>query len=259
MTTPQLQYTKEYDRFEMHDYNRPLKHDGVLEQSMIRKGFMPSSPLQVIKNSNGKLKIIKGHRRFEIAKRLNLGIWYIIDKSNIDIFELEAGQSKWTISDFVHARAEAGDEDCIKLLDFWKTHKLPMGAAAALIGGESAGSGNKQKDIKRGKFHVGDLRHANQVIKITDRCRELNIPCAVSSGFVRAISSALRIPEFNADLFMHRIELNGSQMQKRGTANEYLDEIEALYNYGAHKTRLPVAFRAKEISKKRQKTFGKKS
>jgi hypothetical protein len=64
------------------------------------------------------------------------------------------------------------------------------------------------------------------------------------------------VPEFDLDLFIHKLTLNGSQMRKRGTLNEYLEEIEALYNYGSSRKRIPVAFRAREISKQRQKTFG---
>jgi len=257
MGGPTLRMTKDYSLFELHEFNRPLHKDRSLEDSMREHGFMPSSPLQVIKNSNNKLKIVKGHHRYEIAKQLGLSVWYIVDNSNTDIFDLEGSQSKWTTLDFAQARAIAGDEDCIKLLDFWKKHKLPLGAAASLVGGESAGSSNKQREIKTGKFEVGDLKHANQVVKIIDRCRELNISFATSRGFIIAVSKALRVKEFDMDLFMHRIDQNGSQMRKRGTTNEYLDEIEALYNYGAHKTRLPIAFRAKEVSRERQRTFGR--
>ena len=235
MGGPKLQVTRDYDLFEPHLLNRPSERDTVLEQSMKEHGFMPSSPIQVIQNSNGKLKIVKGHKRYKNAKRLGLNIWYVVDDTNTDIFDLEAGKSQWSLSDFVKARANSGDEDCIKLLNFWKNHYLPLGAAAALVGGESAGSGNKKAQIRIGKFHVGDLRHANEVVKITDRCRELNIPFATASAFVIAISSVLRVPEFNINVFIHRIDLNGSQMRKRGTIKEYLEEIDALYNYGAHK------------------------
>lgn len=257
MGGPKLQVTKDYSLFELHDFNRPFHKDRSLENSMGEHGFMPSSPLQVIKNSNGKLKIIKGHHRFEIAKKLGLNIWYIIDNSNTDIFDLEGGQSKWSILDFAQARAIAGDENCIKLLDFWKKHKLPLGAAASLVGGQSAGSGNKKTEIKTGSFEVGDLKHANQVVRVTDRCRELNLPFATKSAFVIAVSNALRIPEFDIDLFIHRIDQNGSQMRKRSTVKECLDEIEAIYNYGVHKNRISVAFRAKDVGKERQRSFGR--
>lgn len=254
---PKLQVTKDYDLFELHPFNRLLHKDRVLRESMRKHGFMPSSPIHVIKNSNGKLKIIRGHHRFANGKELGLQIWYIIDETNKDIFDLEGGKSKWSISDFAYARASGGDENCLKVIEFMKKHNLPLGAAASLIGGESAGSGNKAKQIRTGTFHIGDLRHANQVVLITDRCRELKIPFATSSAFVVAVSFVLRVKEFNLNLFIHKLNLNGSQMRKRGTVKEYLEEIDALYNYGSSKSRIPLAFKATQVARQRHLTFGR--
>lgn len=256
MGGPKLQFTKDYDLFELHQFNRNLHKDRVLEESMKKYGFMPSSPLHCVKDGNGKLRIIRGHHRFDRAKRLGIGVWYVIDETNTEIFDLEAVKSQWSIMDFAQARAKAGDEDCIKLLEFMEKHKINIGGAASLLGGQSAGSGNKRKQIKNGSFHLGDIKHANQVTRIIDRARELNIPFATNSSFVAGISSALRVKEFDINLFLHKLELNGSQMRKRGTSMEYLEEIEALYNYSSSKSRLPLAFLAKEIGKKRQKHFG---
>lgn len=227
---PKLQVTKTYELFDYHPLNRPLHKDKNLENSMKKVGFMPSSPIQCVKNGAGKLKILRGHHRFDIAKRLGLSVWYVIDETNEDIFDLESSKSKWSANDFAHARANDGDENCIKLINFMAKHKIPIGAASSLVGGESAGSTNKIKQVKSGKFRIGDLKHANKVVRITDRCTELNIPFSTSAAFVSSISAALRIPEFDVDLFIHRLDVNGSQMRKRGTVNEYLDEIEALYN-----------------------------
>jgi hypothetical protein len=238
---PKLQVTKDYSLFEMHEFNRPMADDGVLEDSMKNFGFMPSCAIHCVRGLDGKLRIVRGHRRFDKAKRLGLPVWYIVDETNKDIFYLEGVRSQWSANDFACARAVAGDKDCDKLIEFRDKHHLPLATAAALVGGQSATSNNKVKNVKSGAFRIGDMKHANQVVRITDRCRELNIPFATAGAFVSAISLSLRIPEFDDDLFIHRIDLNGSQIRKRGTVTEYLDEIEALYNYGAKKNRLPVA------------------
>jgi hypothetical protein len=256
MGGPRLQYTKDYSLFELHEFNRHLHKDRTLEQSMKEHGFMPSSPLQCVRIGNGKLKIIRGHHRFATAKGLGIGVWYVVDETNTELFKLEACKSQWSIKDFADARAHAGDEDCIKLLDFMAKHKLPIGAATALMAGSSASSGSKTAKIRNGTFQIADLKHANQVVRITDRGRELNIPFVTSSAFVCATSLCLRVPEFDLNRFFHSLELNGTQMRKRGTTVEYLDEIEALYNYGK-RVRQPIAFRAKEISRQRQETFFK--
>lgn len=254
----ELKCTKNYDMFEMHECNRDLHDAPVLLASMKEHGFMPSSPLQCKRNGHGTLKVIRGHHRLDCAKRLGIPVWYVVDESNTDIFTLEGSfNSLWSGVDFLKARAKAGDEDCQKVVAFQKKHKLTLGAAAALVGGQSAGSGNKVKQIKRGIFHVGDMTHAKEVTAVTDLCRELNIPFATATGFVRAVSMALRIPELNRNMFAQRLRLHAHVMSKRGTVAEYLQELEALYNYSAKKSRLPLAFRAKEEATTRGRNFGK--
>ena len=255
---PKLQVTKDYSVFELHECNRPLHEKPDLAKSMAEHGFMPSSPLQCVHSANGKLKVIRGHHRLHYAKRLKIPVWYIIDDSVTDIFALEGGYQQWSVKDFAEARAKAGDKDCKALLEFTKQHELTIGSAASLLGGESAGSGNKSRGIKAGSFRVvADQSHAKAVVAITDRCRLKGILFATASAFVTAISLSLRVPEFDDKTFAHRVELYAANLRKRGTVTEYLEEIDALYNYAAKGKRIPLAFRAREVARTRHETFGK--
>lgn len=256
---PKLQCTREYGTFEMHEHNRPIHEDARLLDSMQRYGFMPSSPIQCRRNGNGKLLVIRGHHRLDIAKRLKLPVWYVIDDTNTDLFSLEAVHQAWSVNDFTHARASAGDASCAKVLAFREQHGITLGAAISLVAGESAGSNNAVKGIKTGTFKAAaDSSHAIAVVAITDHLRDLKIAFATSSAFVQAVSAALRVPEFNADRFKHRASLYPGLMTKRSTVVECLNEIEALYNYGAKDKRLPLAFRAREVGRERQAKFGGK-
>lgn len=254
---PQLRMTRDYALFELHECNRPLHDNTSLLESMRKNGFMPSSPIQCIRNGDGKLKVVRGHNRLECAKRLKLPVWYVIDGTNTDIFDLE-GDSKaiWSLADFAIARAKAGDMHCMKMLAFRKKHGLTLGAAVSLVGGESPNSGNKSKLVKLGTFRVGDMKLADKVVRITDACREQKVSFATSTGFVRAISMAIQLPEFDSDRFIHAVTINGAKMQKRTSVSEYLTEIEGLYNYGAKSKRFSLAFLATEASRKRKDTFG---
>ena len=252
-----LECTTNYGLFEMHEFNRPLHEDPVLLESMREHGFMPSSPIQCKPNGNGTLKVIRGHHRLHYAKRLKLPVYYVIDTTNTDLLDLEGTvRQQWNGQDFAVARSRAGDKDCAELLEFQKKHNLTLGAAADLAGGQTAGSQNKLRQVKSGTFKIGDMKHANQVVAITDLCREVGIVFATATAFVKAISMSLRIPEFDAKLFCHRIRLHAPRLNKRSRVDEYLDEIEALYNYGTRSNRLPVRFRAEELSKERYLSFG---
>jgi len=238
--------------FEMHDRNRPLHEDPRLLASMKKVGFMPSSPIQCVRNGHGKLKVIRGHHRLDYAQRLKLPVFYIVDESKVDIFDLEGGKQAWSATDFLRARASDGNDDCAQVIDFQKRHGLTIGAAANLLGGLSTNNGNKVKAIKDGTFKVArDLAHANTVVGITDYCFACGVDFARSSAFVTAISMCARVKEFDPSVFKHRVKLHGGIMRKRGTKEDYLKEIDALYNYGARTTRLALEHKAKEAMRAR--------
>lgn len=255
--SPSLNWTTDYKIFDIHDYQRPMHEDPIVEESMKKYGFMPSSPIQVVPNGGGKLKVIRGHHRLHYAKRLKLPVCYVIDATNTDIFDLEgSSKARWSALDFATARASSGDEDYQKLLSFRKKYGLNIGSAAGLVGGQSAGSNNKLKAIKTGTFKVGDMTHAYKVIDITQSCYDLKISFARESKFVSAVSMALRIPEFDPKHFFQKLKLNPAKMRRRTSCYEYLEEIESVYNYGVKK-RIPIESLAREIAKTRQRTFGR--
>lgn len=256
---PKLQVTKNYSLFEMHELNRPLHDDPRLLASMQKSGFMPSSPIQCVRNGHGTLKVVRGHHRLTYAKRLGLPVWFVIDDSKVDIFDLEGGRQAWTGSDFLRARAAGGHADCERLVEFQKKHGLTLAVAASLMGGQSAGSNNHLRAVKDGTFKVAtDLSHAHAVASLVDYCRAHGVAFGGAAAFVSALSMCLRVPEFDVALFRHRVKLHGFVMRARSTRDEYLKEIDALYNYGAKSNRLPVEFRAKEIGRARQESFGGK-
>lgn len=258
MSGPSLRCTKNYSIFEMHDLNRPIKEKPSLEDSMAQFGFMPSSPIQCVQSATpGKLKVIRGHHRLYYAVRMGLPVWYVVDDSNTDIHSLEGDPSvAWNALDFAQSHKRAGDSHYMTLIEFMDKHNLTLGSAASLVGGESAGSNNKIRDVKRGVFRVGDMTHADNVVRITDLCQEVGIVFATSTSFVSAVSLALRVPEFDWKIFCQKVRLYPAHMSHRSRADEYLDEIDALYNYNARGNRLPVKFRATEVARERKENFG---
>lgn len=249
-----LKCTRDYTIFDEHPSNRPLHEDKVLEKSMREHGFMPSSPIQVIQNGNGKLKIIRGHHRFNVARRLGLPIWYVIDDSNVDMYLMEASsKQRWSLRDFIVSRAQAGDEECLFLLEWSKATGISINAAASLIGGESSGSANMGDRIKSGTFRRGDMAHAGDVAAVVKACQIHGVRFATDTAFVNAVSRALRIHEFSLTVFLRRLNRNPNLMKKRSTMQEYLEEIEALYNHMNRSIRLAVKFRAEEVMRDRQK------
>lgn len=259
MNTPKLQCTTNYDLFEMHEYNRPLHDDPVLLASMKEHGYLPQWPIACERNGSAKLKVIAGHHRLLYAQKLGLPVYYVAHDTHVDICDVEGSKkSAWSMSDHIRARAAAGNPDYMFLLNFAEGHGIPLLIAANLVSGQGAASNNWTKEISKGRFRVGDMEHANAVVEITDYCDSVGVGFARTSAFVKAVSSVLRVPEFDAQLFLHRVTMYPAMMSKRGTTNECLQEIEALYNYTSKPSqRIPLAFMAVETGRERQRTFGK--
>lgn len=246
--------------FEPHKLNRELEDKPLLLASLKRYGFRASGAISVAPmNGTRKHPVIQGHHRLHYAERLKLPVWYIVEEP-IDIYELEGDSGvRWDLRDFLYSRARGGDEACAAVLAFQKKHGLPQGAAISLMGGESAGNKNKDNAVKRGTFKIaGDLSHAKAVVDVTDFLRERGLSFATQAALVKALSKALRVPEFDANILKHRFTQAPDMFQKRTSTEGYIDELEALYNYGAKRKRLALSFRVREVGRKRQETFGRK-
>jgi len=251
---PKLECTNKYDLFQGHITNRCDKLKPDLVESMRKHGFLPSGAIHVRKIEGGKLEIVRGHHRWQTAKHLGLPVWYIVDETAVENLEdLETLGQDWSVTD--HARSKSvHNDDYFTLLEFTKKHGLPIAAAANLLSGVQASA----KKIKSGKFQVAEMDHAKEVVKVTDHLFSAGVKFARSAAFVTALSRCFRVPEFQASIVMHKGQNFPKLMEKRGQSNEYLEEIERLYNYASRKP-IPLAFRAKEIGTQLQaKFFAKK-
>lgn len=259
---PQFGKTEDYSLFEVHECNRPLVDKPELERSMKEHGFMPSCAIHVRINGSGKLKVIRGHHRLHYARRLKLPVYYIIDGTDVDIFDMEGDyRVMWNMRDFATARANDGSDDCAKLVKWSEKTGIPIGIAASLLAGESAGSHNAQRLVKQGKFKIGDTSHAQKCMDLIDHMAGLGAEFSRTGLFVVAVSKCLRVPEFDVEHFKAKVSLYPMNVHRRTTVPEYIAEIEALYNYAAKsaKQRIPLSYRVKEVGMNRKNTFGKKS
>jgi len=260
MSNDKVQKESDYSKFRSHMFNRKVREKPGLQSSMAKHGFIKACAIMVRPLPKSErpcvYEIIKGHHRFEYARRLGLPVYFIVDDSSATLGELENNGQNWSVADHAFAQATAGNQDIIRMLEFQKQHNLPFGVAASLFGGEGAGSNNKVDQIKRGTYKAGDLEHANAVVKITDACSLAGIKFATSKAFAAAVSSALRVPEFDGDRFCKCVEGNPGGIRRCTNQYDYLSEFESLYNYGAKARRFALKFRAIEEMRKRQETFG---
>lgn len=247
-----IQYTKDYARFEMDAQNRDPRPDKTLEASFRQYGYLPEYPLICSRNGGGKLHIHAGHHRYLMAQRFDTGVWYMVVEPRLTIFEREASShSRWSVEDFMTAYAKAGNEEYIQALTFAKEHNLSPAVAAIILRGDTS-VGTAHAPLKNGTFAVRDREFAEAVVAISDDLYALGVPFATSRSFVMALAQLVRVEEFKPAWLVQRATLYAAQLRKRPSIDDYLEEIEAFYNYGLRSDqRLPLAHLAKQAAAKR--------
>jgi len=249
--TSKIQEISDYEKFELLQFNRPVKRTQYLEKSMRKYGWLDAYPMHVVRNNNGKLKIKAGHHRFHVARKLNIPVKYIVDDSDISIRELEQSTSPWTLSDYLISNIREGRHPYAAVQQYHQRTGISLICCISMLGGESAGSQNKMDHFKAGTYQLGDMQNAAMVERIIkflrDRC---NIEWATNSLLVKALSRLCWVPEFDSKRFMQKAKDHRFLFEKRPSVEDYTNLIELIYNRNSQ-NKMPLTFLADETAKNR--------
>ena len=244
-------FSRKYDTFVLSEFNRDVSKLDELRESMKQHGFIEAYPLHC--QRDGNLHRIKGgHHRFTVAKELDVGVWYADCDDDATIQALEAATRPWKLTDYLTSYARVGSEGHRAIQEFSQRTGITSIQSASMLLGDSASTCNSAGKIKDGTFVVRDTSHAEAVGEVVCRCRDLGVSFAANRNFVSALSLMAKIPEFNAEKFLHKVTMHRHLMVKQSTLQQYLDVIEIVFNY-ASKDRVAIAFLAREAARSRQK------
>jgi hypothetical protein len=245
-----LQATKNYDLFELLQFNRDVGKTKRLEKSMCEHGYLPAYPMHVVRNGNGKLMIKAGHHRLHVAKKLGVPVFYVICEDIATVHELESATNSWKLNDYLMSFVRSGAKQYEAVKAFSESTGISLSQCISLLAGESATSFNHANAFKIGTYKISDCNYAKSVGDIIIDLRKLGIAIATNRYFVSAISRMVRIPQFSPSQFIRRVSVNLSMMQKRPTADAYADLIEQVYNH-ASRDKVPLAFLASQAAAER--------
>lgn len=239
-----IRKTKNYEMFVVHEFNRDLRRAtlSAIEKSMLREGFRKSDAIHVCKHGKNKFKILRGHHRFAVAKKLGLEIYFIVD-IEIDISQDEKiFNPRWSITEHVKAYVNQGRKHYIALWDFSQRNEMPISTSAFLLSGYANKVGAVTERLRAGTFEIDDkcLAFANQVTAIVRKCCEQGMAFAKTRAFITAIAALCRTDEFDSVHFLRRVEVDGRRIANRNSRDDFLEEIESLYNYRLRGEYVPV-------------------
>lgn len=255
-----LQKTTNYDLFFPNPNQRTYKprQTEKLVRKMKSNGFPPSMAISCYRNRKGVLAINTGHHRLEAARILGIPVWYVIEHEWTTFELVSEGTSARNFDTLASAQSYASDgaNDYITLL-YYAKKGMPIRFAASMLMGQHAASGNASDAISDGIFKVKTTDHIDEVCRVIDELRPINKE-AGSQSFISALSALLIVDEFDANQLITRIKAVPSQLEKRSTRDQMLEQLEEIYNFRS-RVKANIAFAAKNLLKNRKMAFGRSS
>jgi len=239
----------DYDKFELVTFNRKVSKTQALEWSMEKYGFLPSKPLDVSENGNGKFKIRDGHHRYFVARKLKIPVRYVIDNSSVSIRELDDGTHKWTMTNWIEANTREKNPDYLRLNKFCHETGISIKAAIYLFSDEVRGE-NQRNLFKDGQFKINDKQsiYVKKVGEIVIYMKKCGISFSHNSFIVAALSKIVRVKQLDMKQLFSRIKANVFMFEKQATIDQYLSLFETIYNRHSN-PKIPLKFLAEDAVK----------
>jgi hypothetical protein len=239
-----------YGKFQLMEFSREVKKTKHLEASMREHGWIDAYPAHVIRNGEGKWLIKAGNHRFEVARKLGIGIKFVECHDNATIHGLEKATVPWGLSGYLTSFARMGKSAYLAVRAYQEKTGIPLTHCISLLGGESAGSHNLTNAFKDGTFRLGNSAHSEVMASIIGRCKECEFPYWKNSLFIQAVSKIVQAEGFDLDIMKNKIGTFCHYMKKQADMQEYVEMLDSIYNRQSQ-VKVPLAFLAEEAARKR--------
>jgi len=227
--------TKDYDMFTFIKGNRNINIAKLTKiMNDISDGFNMLQYCPIIcSEKEGKLLIIDGQHRFEISKRIEQPVYYVVcsDITLLQIATLNSRTDKWKWNDFLNCYISIGYLDYIELKKFIDKYKVKPSVATGLLMDFNVKSRNSDFKFIDGNFKVNYLQEASALIEFT----EFYFSRYIFSKD-RFLIGAVQLLQKKGIIDWERFALKLSQkpmlMDKQGDVKQYILNIERIYNDG---------------------------
>ena len=226
----QIMFTRDYNRFDISEHNRPIKHKANLDKSFRAFGFKKKNAIDCYEE-DGRLVVVDGHHRFFYAKKYDTGVFYkLIEKKSADPISDALSSTRHSLSDIAHYWDSRGKEDYGDLLSYHEEYRVPLGLAATLLM-DSTNNSEAGRAIKAGTFKVTNQARSIAVGHIFKKLLEAGLAITNKTAFLPALNAVLKIDIVDKNVLLRRLMINVKRIKYCLKAADYLREIEDSYNY----------------------------
>ena len=220
--------TTDYNQFKYIKGNREVveSHVKTLSDQIAKKDFQ--IPIIV----NEKMEVCEGQHRLEAYRLLGVPITYIVKEGLEiqDIREMNSTSRKWTMSEYMESHVKLNNKEYEILKWFHQTYEFSISDCISMLNGKGYRTSDDLNNFKLGKFKVTDLEWAKDT---ADKIQQIGeyFPYYKKRSFVGAIISALKDSTFIWKVFLARLESHSSKLKNQGSRNDFILNIERLYNH----------------------------
>lgn len=229
-----MRKTKKYSKFVSIGANRGLSelHVKKLVKSISKSNLLQTNPIIV----NEKMEVIDGQHRLAAAKELRVPVYYVVvEQAGIEqVRILNSNLRNWTLRDYIDSFSRMGMHDYQILKDFIEMYGIsPSTGAVLLTSDDTRPSAGKNTNIKGGEFKATNLKGAEVFANKYSQLVELlgKPPFTRTRVFILALKKVLTNDGVSWEVLLRKIKLFGHKLLPRDSLNDYLRDLEDVYNF----------------------------
>lgn len=215
--------TKDYNWFIPDQYNRNLDEDALLElqedlnQDISEDEYPFQAPIVVYWKPDMDHGIIsQGHHRFEVVKRLNRELVYVLTNTfRPSSRGQETEHQSWTTEELVKSYAREEIDAYVILNALKEKHPRYSYAALSVFLNDTATSKDKLRERKFQLNSGASLNRAEERIAKYEEFKQAAVRDDNSKEVIRVIVQAIDNPSFDWDYFIERTKANASEAKIR--------------------------------------------
>jgi hypothetical protein len=184
-------------------------------------------------------KIIDGQNRYMACKRLKQPVYfvYVENFTHYQIARINQNNTAWRTKDYLNCYVDLGVEPYVQLKEFINEYHVSISAAIKLLeSGYFVSGGGVLQEFKEGNFQVKQWNKAVHFAKMYKDYYDFSEVCK-SRCFQIAMLKLMRSENYHHDRVIAKLRKTKAVIEERGSAKEYISQLDILYNKGNQKHR----------------------
>lgn len=231
----------DYRRFVALDGNRAInkkKIQRIVKEIQTGNDVLDQVPV-LVREVKGKLEVIDGQHRLEVARQLKRPVHYIIRDQEMSLYnvaKVNSNTEKWKDADFINCYIKAGNTNYTRLKQFCKQYEISVGIAMVLLhNGTLMGKveDGKSDDVLRHEFETGvwECRKLKEAKLKMELCKQFEEFSGWNKrAFIRAICVLMNNKLCDFDRLVKKFLRDPRRLSMTGNYKELLTQLEAIYN-----------------------------